>query len=116
MTILLIDDLRDFRVTPKENLIIARNSAEGMKALQTAHENREKFTSIWFDHDLGGDDTTMRIVDYMSEQGYNDTPVQVDQVYVHTSNRVGREQILRSLRNYGYPAVPVDANVYFHVQ
>jgi hypothetical protein len=99
--ILLIDDLRDFR--DARDCVVARTSAEALEILKLA----EAFDEIWFDHDLGllnngVPDTTMVVVDFLSELAYNDTPYPVGVVYVHTSNPVGGSQITSSLTNYGY--------------
>ena len=114
--ILLIDDLRNFRIVPKGELVIARTSAEALAIL----EQQNDWDEIWFDHDLGEPDgkldTTMRVVDFLSERAFNDNPVNVGVVYVHTSNTVGRQQILASMKRYGYRAIPVDAQPVFIVE
>lgn len=110
--ILLIDDLRDF-VDARE-CVIARTSAEALQILTLG----ESFDEIWFDHDLGlldsgVPDTTMVVVDLLSELAYNGTPYPVGIVYVHTSNPVGGKQIASSLSNYGYTIRRVYAGDYF---
>ena len=115
--ILLIDDLRNFRAVDKnDELVIARTSAEALTILASQND----WDEIWFDHDLGEPegklDTTMRVVDFLSEKAFNDNPVNVKIVYVHTSNIVGRQQILASLTRYGYKAIPVDAKLIFIVE
>jgi len=47
---------------------------------------------VSLDHDLGGDDTSMPVVDWMRE--HDCWP---DEVTVHTANPVGRENLLRAL-------------------
>lgn len=102
--ILLIDDLRDFRhVVEGHEVTIARTSQEALTVL--AADN--VWDEVWFDHDLGEVDgrvdTTMPVVDYFAEQAFNDTPVDVGIVYVHSSNPVGVKQMLSSFQRYGYP-------------
>lgn len=114
--VLLIDDLRNFRETPKDaNVVIARTSAEALIEL----EKDVAWDEIWFDHDLGEPngvlDTTMPVVDFLSERAYFDNPVSVNRVIVHTSNSVGRDQITQSLRHYGYSVSVVDAKTFFIV-
>ena len=104
--VLLIDDLREFRFdSPDIDLIIARTSKEALKIL----ELDTVWDEIWFDHDLGKPegklDTTIPVVDYLSERAFNDDPVKVALVYVHTSNPVGGKQIVASLQRYGYNVV-----------
>ena len=110
--ILLIDDLRDFR--DARDCITARTSAEALEFLKLGGE----FDEIWFDHDLGllangVPDTTMVIVDFLSELAYNGTLYPVGLVYVHTSNPVGGKQIAASLENYGYVVRRVYAGDFF---
>lgn len=112
MNVLLIDDLRVFK--DNRECVIARNSLEALGLLSTG----TVWDEIWFDHDLGivenfGIDSTMRVVDFMCEQAFNDTPVQVSKVYVHTSNPVGGKQIMTSLQKYGYNCVRVNAHDFF---
>lgn len=114
--VLLIDDLRDFKVE-RENtaLSIARNSADALQIIS----QQNTWDEIWFDHDLGEVDgridTTMRVVDYLSEQAFFGPPVDVGNVYIHTSNPVGRKQIQAAMRRYGYNAITVEASDYFIV-
>ena len=117
-TALLIDDLRNFkdgRIT-----LIARTSKDALTILQHGVEVQE-YTEIWLDHDLGLNpdgtpDTIMPVVDFLCEQAFNDMPVKVDTVYVHTSNPVGAKQMMLSLERYGYNAVKVDASEHFIVE
>lgn len=51
---------------------------------------------ISFDHDLGGDDTTRRVVLWMAENDYW-PPV----VKVHTANPVGRDWLVGMVTRYG---------------
>ena len=113
--VLLVDDLRVFK--DDRLCTIARDSADALTVIGKQNVWKE----IWLDHDLGvveglGLDTTMRVVDYMCEKAYNDEPVQVDVVYVHTSNPVGSSQIIKSLSNYGYNCVKVNAPEFFTVE
>lgn len=115
--ILLIDDLRDFRdVTEDMKVTVARTSAEALAILASD----TIWDEIWFDHDLGKVDdkvdSTLPILDLLCEAAFNDTPVDVGICYVHTSNPVGRNNILSGLDRYGYQAVRVNAPDYFIVQ
>ena len=109
--VLLIDDLRFFR--DERECVTARNSQDALKVLN----NDDVWDEIWFDHDLGElngtVDSTMIIVDYMCERAFNDSPVNVDIVYVHTSNPVGGKQIMLSLQKYGYNCLRVNAPDFF---
>lgn len=117
--VLLIDDLRNFRpgmLAEGTDLRIARTSEEAFEILRAVND----WDEIWFDHDLGELpngrlDTTMGVLDYLAEKAFQGAPVNVGHVYVHTSNSVGRKQIMDSLRRYGYAATPVDAAKIFIV-
>lgn len=118
--ILLIDDLRNFKegFVQEGELVITRTSAEALAYLEA--DPTAEFASIWFDHDLGMPtedviDTTMPVLDHLAYRAFTGDPVDVEMVYVHTSNRVGRDQIVASLTNYGYRNRKVDASVYFYV-
>jgi hypothetical protein len=104
--ILLIDDLRDFRVVlPGHDVTIARTSAAALAILN----EKSDWDEVWLDHDLGllADGTVddiMVVVDYFSERAFNDNPVNTPVIYVHSSNPVGVRQMIASLNNYGYNA------------
>lgn len=106
-SILLVDDERDFR--EERDHIVVRTSEAALDTLYVLREQDSPLTELWLDHDLGGDDTTMPIVDMLAEAAFNGEPYPVRQVYVHSMNNVGAERILRSLRNYGYAAMRVKA-------
>jgi hypothetical protein len=114
--VLLIDDLRDFRQLPAGvELTVARTSAEALEVLGAATH----WDEIWLDHDLGeneaGVDSIMRVVDFLCEQAFNDQPVDVDRVRVHTSNPVGGQQMMLALQRYGYSVQRVNASDYLTV-
>lgn len=54
------------------------------------------FEAISLDHDLGGDDTTRRIVVWMIENDY-----WPEKVCVHTANPIGREWLEGTINRYG---------------
>lgn len=114
--ILLIDDLRSFK-DPKLSSVstVARTLAEGLEEIK-----RKSWASVWLDHDLGlGPDgkpeDIMPLIDYVSKMAFFDTPLDVERFYVHTSNTVGGNAMMKSLNAYGYEAVRVNAVDYFTV-
>lgn len=112
-SILLIDDLRDFLVPDTDTEItIARTSQQALDILAQKND----WDELWLDHDLGGDDTIMVIVDYLSEKAFLDEPVNVGMVFIHTSNPVGRKQMKLTLDRYGYNTRLVDAEQFFTVE
>lgn len=112
---ILIDDLRWF--IDRRPATVLKNSRDGLEYLKTHHG--EHFDELWLDHDLGildGEkDTIMKIVDYLSEAGFNDNHFNVDVIFVHTSNRVGADQMVAGLNRYGYNVRRVQAERFFLV-
>lgn len=113
--VLLIDDLRDFRseLTPS-GLTVARTSEAALNVLE------RRWGQIWLDHDLGlksdgTEDTVMPVVERMCELAFNNRPVDVEVVLVHTSNPAGASTIQKALEAYGYRAIRVNAPEYFYV-
>jgi CheY-like chemotaxis protein len=83
--ILVVDDIRTFEFDGAE-VYHARNSKEAIELIEYY-----RFDAIFLDHDLGGDDTTIRVARFIRDMGY-DTPV-----YIHTSNVVGRGNLMFDL-------------------
>lgn len=94
---LFIDDER-FPPDDGNTWIICRSSRD---AIHEIEDGCPKFIS--FDHDLGGADIAMIVVDWMIDTDLNMggryIPVDFD-FYVHSQNSVGRENIEKKLRRY----------------
>lgn len=88
----VIDDLR----TLNADWPHARTSAEGLAWLK---ENDQHVDCLWLDHDLGGDDTIMVVVDWLCEIAHDGEPYDVGTISVHSMNPVGAENAVRSLKN-----------------
>ncbi len=92
---LYIDDIRD----PKNNYdYIARSSDEAIKIMKMV----DCPTFISFDHDLGGDDTAMKVVKWMAEKDL-DTPGWIPLSFtfnVHSANPVGAANLSGYLNSY----------------
>ena len=108
--IIVIDDERTFK---NHDGLYARNSNEGLALIaQTFTEfmmrNGECIDELWLDHDLGGDDTIMAVVDYLSTMAsvtYHDdgqsqvfTGLFIQQIYVHSQNASGAELVCNALK------------------
>jgi hypothetical protein len=94
--ILGVDDLRLLPWATR----IARTSREGVQLLD---EHRDQFIDeLWLDHDLGGDDTIMPVVDLMEEAAFNGRPFHIGTVFVHSANPSGAETVVRSLTRWNY--------------
>lgn len=94
--ILFIDDERNIG---GDDVHIARNSSEALELLKV-----NNYDEIWFDHDLGGDDTTMPVVDHLAELAFNGNAYPA-RIVIHTANPVGRAVIQRTLERWNYRCV-----------
>jgi len=90
VTRVVIDDLR----THADGGIHLRSSRTALEWF-ASHPN-EAILELWLDHDLGGDDTTMPVVNLLEELCFNGTPRDIGTIYVHTANPVGGDQIMSS--------------------
>lgn len=94
---IVIDDERTFDMPISETLY-CRSSNEGIHDLILA----DAVDELWLDHDLGGDDTGMKVVDFLCEKAFHGTPIQIGMIFVHSQNPVGSDAMVRSLERYGY--------------
>jgi len=96
---LFIDDERN---PPKREGVVYDVVRSSSAALGKLNDPERHYDAIWFDHDLGGDDTTIPVLDRLSEMAFNGNPYPVSVIYVHTANPVGRKTIISSLTRWGY--------------
>jgi hypothetical protein len=92
---LYIDDLR---VCPYDNFVVVRSSASAilhMKMNGCPHK-------ISFDHDLGGDDTSMIVVKWMVEQDMKTSNFfrKDFNFSVHSANPIGAANLNAYLKSY----------------
>lgn len=89
---LFIDDIRN---PPQGDWVVVRSSDEALAYIQ----NNGMPAFISFDHDLGGDDTTMvflrKLVDFIWN-GDDDPPA----YEVHSANPVGRKNIISFMESW----------------
>ena len=90
---LWVDDER----TAPDGWVWAKTSDKAIVALSNADESAVNVTDMSLDHDLGGDDTTRRIVLWLCEMGVP----WPERVYVHSANPVGREWLEGMIEHYG---------------
>jgi len=96
--ILFVDDLRNFPLIGYGDVDTVRTSIQALYKLNSGI----LYNEIWLDHDLGGDDTSMPIVDWLSERAFNDNPYPIDRIVIHTANPVGSKNIAIGLTRWGY--------------
>lgn len=87
MTMLWVDDLRP----APDGWLWAKTSGEAIDVLAA-----EPIEAVSLDHDLGGDDTTRRVVLWLCEHEHWPPTV-----HVHTANPVGREWLVGMADRYG---------------
>lgn len=93
MNILVVDNKRIF---PHSDVFYARSSSRALEILQQSDGLKE----LWLDYDLGRDDTTIPVVDYLRERIICNNPFPVEKIFIHTNNPVEGENIYRSLSRY----------------
>lgn len=107
--ILIIDDLRDFK--DDRPALVARTSADGIKALQDAKSSGTTITELWLDHDLGilasgEEDDIKPVILELEGSAVWDDPYPIEHIFVHTSNPVGADMIVSALsRHYSVSRV-----------
>lgn len=122
MNILFIDDERDAdKVIPKDildidnvNIVTVRTSRDAIDlVLNTYNEDPNHiWHQIWFDHDLGenntGDpivDSTYPVAQLFAEAVFSDTGLQsiVELFVIHTANPVGRVHLAQLFDRWNLP-------------
>lgn len=97
MAILWIDDIRPINeeFAQKSNIRIWATTSEA--ALTVLKDWNITIESISFDHDLGGDDTSMPVARWLEYQAYygNVSPIEW---FIHSANPVGRVNLEATLK------------------
>lgn len=97
--VLVVDDRRTFGFKDATHV---RTSADAIAALA-----RERWEEVWLDHDLGGDDTTMPVVEYLESVLDGRGTL----IAIHTQNPVAKERMFAALNRHYY-TVKVDPQDY----
>lgn len=95
---LVVDDERELRVPDVDKVVWVKSSSEAIAFLKS----NPVICQLWLDHDLGPDDTIMRLVDHIAEEAFFERGYEIDEIVVHTMNPVGSDNIFRALDRY-YP-------------
>jgi hypothetical protein len=86
---LWIDDIHD---PPDKNWMIARTSSHAISLL-----GEIQFDFISFDHDLGGDDNSMKIFDFIEKKFYQDGVMFHFDWFIHSANPAGKRDLHTAL-------------------
>jgi len=104
--ILIVDDLRtptpDFQVPAGCDVHVATSSDAALAHLDRICATGQTLSALYLDHDLGQTPdgrtlTIMPVVDFLVQQAFHTHAVPVDTIFVHTSNPVGRRNIMMAL-------------------
>lgn len=115
MMIILIDDERSFKPELRQDdTLVYRNSHDALQWLANVSSDI-RIDQLWLDHDLGlvngAIDSILPFLAALEERCFYNTQPKIQQVIVHTSNRVGGDQLVQSLQRY-FPTVRVFAGDY----
>ena len=99
---LWVDDIR----VPPEGWVWAKTSQEAIDAYQSwLYSSSDRyFEAIAFDHDLGEDDDSRRVLNYIVERD-----IWPDHIYFLTSNPVGRQWLEGTARSYAPETTTIHA-------
>lgn len=107
--IIVIDDERTFDINLGACIWYARTSNEGLAAVTRAWTNAalrygEYVEALYLDHDLGGEDTIMPVVDFLYVSGMKSgimnpsdvlrPPDFIENIYVHSQNPTAADTIV----------------------
>lgn len=84
----------DERPAPDDSWTVAKTSNEAIKTLTYGSAYFTNWEEISLDHDLGGEDTGMKVVDWMTDYGFWPKVVTV-----HTANPPARKRMLAALNH-----------------
>lgn len=110
MKILVIDDLRNFiEDYPDDEIYVARTSEEALRLFQ----EHDSFNLVYFDHDLGWEDTTRVVASMLEEKAFFGEQFPIGECFVHTANSVGAKWLMSALKSAGYKVSRIDAEKLF---
>lgn len=100
-SLLLIDKERVIWSKIYGNVLYARSSDEAIQYLADVFEGKiNPFDVTAFDHDLGGDDTAIPVLDYLEEKILVDgKPLPFKLAIIHSSDPAGALRLLQGLEN-----------------
>ena len=102
--VLVIDDKRSMKFLNEEadsgkiDLTYARTSDQGLSEIKKHHH----YDEVWFDHDLGGEDTIRPVITLLEEMHNKGLEPTITTCYVHTDNPAGGDWSVAGLKNAGY--------------
>jgi hypothetical protein len=117
--IVVVDDRRVFRnevLTENDVSLLDvqyfRNTHDAVTGISALVLDGSQISQLWLDHDLGGDDTTWPVVDLLVLTAYQQEPLLVENILIHSMNIGERDRIYNHLQ-YWYNTNVVDPKPYF---
>ena len=89
--VLVIDDMRTFAFPA----VYARTADEGLARLK-----ERAWREVWLDHNLGHGADITPVMHFLEEQASNGQPLNVDLIYVHTSDPTAGDAMLVDLARW----------------
>jgi hypothetical protein len=88
--------LDDERTPRFEGWVWVKTSASAIEFLSALQETGAEYEIISFDHDLGGDDTSRRVMNLIIENEFFPT----SEVFVHSANPIGKSWLRGTAERY----------------
>jgi len=88
-----LDDLRE---PTYDGWTWIKDSATAIEFLSALKENNSQYEIISFDHDLGGDDTSRSVMNWIIENEFFPT----HEVFIHTANPIGKSWLQGTAQRY----------------
>ena len=85
----------DIRIPNPIYELWAKTSGEALSMLEKYEDDIER---VSFDHDLGGDDTSRRVINWIEERAFNGIKPP-SEMTVHSANPVGRKYLESGIKN-----------------
>lgn len=113
MDILVIDDVRKFKHLRDQDELKVRyclSSSSGILVLtdrlaDTIWRFKPTLKELWLDHDLGGDDTIMPVIEYLCMIDPDLKSFVAEKIFIHSANPAGADRMYDYLNRYGYKSI-----------
>lgn len=118
--IVIIDDERTFSTLLSHDIVHLRSSDEAVAWLgkwwsdnwsRPLGSETVVIDELWFDHDLGGEDTAVPVARYLNTLAHHVDRLPIGRILIHSQNPVGSKNLWGWLSGVGLSCarVPLDA-------
>lgn len=110
-SIVVVDDERTF-IDGQQGVLYIRSEQEAMGFLASLwvsqyQQSAPPLTELWLDHDLGNGGEVIGVARFLQLVAATGFPVLIDDIYIHSMNTVGADNILKALYHYQARRVPL---------